>query len=634
MVVEQELLPYWTWLLGDWWQGGHELGAFLMFVIVAAVLTFIGILLGYLVAMVRNGPMKAGDITYRVVSTGISELGRTSWRRVWALARHAFKESVRRRVFAALVVFFIVLMFGGWFLETGYRDPGKLFFSFALTTTTYLVLFIALILSAFSLPQDFKSKTIFTLVTKPVRAGDIVLGRILGLALVGTVILLVMAAANAVFVWRMLDHSHQVDTASVEDILDSKGQVIGRKGRTLAAQGHRHEIDLDTTGQGTAVYANGHEHALSAVDRGGQTDYSVSGPLDIMKARVPYYGQLEFEKNGVPVPRGVSVGDEWTYRSFIEGGTSDTAVWTFHNIDSSKLRTSSEGTQVLPIELIVRVFRTYKGVIGQGIQGSMRLRNPDTGVESFLWTFTAKDAGGGIASAEDKQRDPDSDLPSLNTFSWPTKLDDREDKPIDLLKDLVTKDGRLQVQVQCLDSQQYFGFAQPDGFVRLRDGSPLWNYCKAQVSIWVQMLLVIAIAVAASTLVNGPVSMLFATAFIALGFFRDEFVGVALGTEAGGGPLEALVRLVTQRNLTTGLESGSSTAVDLMKAVDSVLQFIMLCVTYVLPDFSGYSSVRYVAEGFDIPLNKVCQDLTFGLAYVAGVFIFGYFFLRTREVAK
>jgi hypothetical protein len=71
-----------------------------------------------------------------------------------------------------------------------------------------------------------------------------------------------------------------------------------------------------------------------------------------------------------------------------------------------------------------------------------------------------------------------------------------------------------------------------------------------------------------------------------------------------------------------------------MKAVDSVLQYIMLSVTYVLPDFSSYSSVRYVAEGFDIPWNKIGQDLTVGLAYVAGVFICGYFFLRTREVAK
>jgi hypothetical protein len=60
----------------------------------------------------------------------------------------------------------------------------------------------------------------------------------------------------------------------------------------------------------------------------------------------------------------------------------------------------------------------------------------------------------------------------------------------------------------------------------------------------------------------------------------------------------------------------------------------MLSLTYVLPDFNSYSTVGYVAYGFDIPINKVFQDLTMGLAYVAGVCVLGYFLLRTREVAK
>ena len=42
-----------------------------------------------------------------------------------------------------------------------------------------------------------------------------------------------------------------------------------------------------------------------------------------------------------------------------------------------------------------------------------------------------------------------------------------------------------------------------------RTRSPLWNYIKAQLGIWVQMVLVIAIGVTCSTLLNGPVAMLF-----------------------------------------------------------------------------------------------------------------------------
>jgi hypothetical protein len=313
------------------------------------------------------------------------------------------------------------------------------------------------------------------------------------------------------------------------------------------------------------------------------------------------------------VARGISVGNEWTYRSFIEGGTPAAAVWTFSGIDESMLRKDDEG-QVLPLELIVRVFRTYKGNIEAGIQGSMQLRNPDAkDIKSDLWTFTAKDA-------------------SINTFDWPRNLDDANRKPIDLLDDLVTKDGRLEVVVQCLDRAQYYGFAQPDGYIRRPDGNPLWNFCKAHASIWVQMVLVITIGVACSTLVNGPVAMMFTLAFITLGFFRQFFINVAIGKQVGGGPLESLYRLVTQMNQMSPLPENIGT--QLIQAVDLVLKQGMYSLSHVLPDFRSLNTVGYVSYGFNIPMNHLAQDLTVCLAYLAGLFVIGYFFLRTREVAK
>src|SRR4029079_10545738 len=166
---------------------------------------------------------------YKVVVNGFRELIHTSPRRVWAIARLAIKESIRRRVIVALAIYIVILLFAGCFLQTGYREPGKLFFSVVLTASTYLVLMIALLVSAFSLPNDFKSKTIYTVVTKPVRAGDIVLGRILGFTIVGTVLLAVMGLCSAVFVWRMLDHTHTVKIESLEDIVDSHNKVTGKK---------------------------------------------------------------------------------------------------------------------------------------------------------------------------------------------------------------------------------------------------------------------------------------------------------------------------------------------------------------------------------------------------------------------
>ena len=188
------------------------------------------------------------------------------------------------------------------------------------------------------------------------------------------------------------------------------------------------------------------------------------------------------------------------------------------------------------------------------------------------------------------------------------------------------------VRIQCFDRGQYYGFAQPDLYLRLPEENPLPNFAKVCLSIWVQMVLVIAIGVTCSTVVNGPVAMMFTVAFLTLGLFREFFVNVATGKQVGGGPIESLVRLVTQQNVITTMEDNFGTR--LMHVVDGIFQRAMLSLAYVLPDFRSFDTAAYVADGFNIPANKICQDLTIGLAYVAGMFVCGYFLLRTREVAK
>jgi ABC-type transport system involved in multi-copper enzyme maturation permease subunit len=610
MVLENAPLDFLTWLFG----GAGEIGALPRFLITVLVLGVLALLVGFLTALIRYGPLKAGDLTYRVVTNGMAELARTSPRRTWAIARLAIKESFRRRVIVALVVFFLILLFAGWFLRTDYQQPAKLLFSFVLTATTYLVLMIALLLAAFSLPNDFKSKTIYTVVTKPVRAGDIVLGRILGFTVVGTIMLAIMSLFGYLFVVRTLYHTHEVDVARLEEVVDADGNVVGKTGRTTLDDYHRHEVELDAEGNGKALSTNEHEHKIANVGTVDTPKYVVAGPEGYLRATVPQYGRLRFlDRRGAPAPRGISVGNEWTYRSFIEGGSAAAAIWLLDGINESVLRTDPEGKKYLPLELIVRVFRSYKGNIEEGIQGSIRLRNPDNpNVKSNEDFFTAKDA-------------------SINRLDIPVKLYNGQQE-IDLLKDLVTKDGRLEVVVQCLDSAQYFGFAQPDLYLRLPDASPVLNYVKAQLGIWVQMVLVIAIAVTASTLLNGPVAMLFTVSFILLGFFKEFFVAVASGKQVGGGPIESLVRLVTQKNQITGLDR--SFGVQVMEWVDWVLKQAMLSLAQVLPDFRSLSTVDYVAYGFNIPTNKISQDVAVTAAYVLGLCIIGYFCLRTREVAK
>ncbi len=611
MVLEQDILPYLQWLLG----GADTFGALPRFLLVVLGIGLLGLVGGYIVAAARHGLLRGGDITYRTVSAGFRELFEMSPRRIWALARLAMKEAWRRRVWVALAVFIVILVFAGWFLKTDHQDPAKLYISFVLTATTYLVLGIALLLSAFSLPGDFKSKTIYTVVTKPVRSGEIVLGRILGFSLIGSLLLVTMAVCSYVFVTRSLGHTHVVEIGSIKTLPGGEGATEGRTSREAY---HRHFIEADAEKNGLAISNHGHFHRLEP--RGD--DLRVLQAEDFMRARVPRWGTLQFlNRQGVGKERGISVGSEWTYRSFIEGSSQAAAVWTFDRISPPRFLDNpdfSDEEKGLPIGLIVRVFRTHKGVIGKPITGSIQVRNPETGLSSELIPFGALDA-------------------KVDERNIPRKLTSTEGEKIDLYEDIVSN-GQLQIVVQCLERGQYFGFAKPDCYLRLPDGSPVVNFIKVYLSIWVQMVIVIAIGVSVSTLLSGPVAMLFTVSFIMLGFFRDFFVGVATGqlgsgtTLYGGGPLESLVRIVTQQNVMSPLKAGG--AEPAIQGVDSVLRFLMQSLAQVLPDFSSFSTVNFAAYGYDVPAERVFQDLTVCLAYIAGLAVIGYFLLRTREVAK
>ena len=112
---------------------------------------------------------------------------------------------------------------------------------FVLTATNYLILALALFISAFSLPEDIKSKTIYTIVTKPVRATEIVLGRMVGFVMVGTLLLVPMGVASYFFVERGLDHTHY-EVADVEEV--GRGRL---QGETDYVQYHSHGFTIDAS---------------------------------------------------------------------------------------------------------------------------------------------------------------------------------------------------------------------------------------------------------------------------------------------------------------------------------------------------------------------------------------------------
>jgi hypothetical protein len=601
MILEEPIIPFGDWLLPH----------LLVFLMVVPALGALGLFVGYLLAAVHHGPVAALALTVRTVATSLSELGDMSLRRVVAMARLAFKEAVRNKVLVAFAVFVVFLLFAGWFLDVRSDSPERLYLSFVLKWTNYLILILAMFLSAFSLPNDMKQRTIYTIVTKPVRAWEIVIGKTLGFVTVGSVLILLMWTVGYVFVVRGLRHTHAVDAASVSAAdAPSSEQAGAMQGRTTEDSYHRHDFSVDAQGLGATDIRMGHWHEVTAVGEGAAREYQIGPPRGTLQARVPIFGNLRFlDSSGQPADKGISVGKEWGYRGYIEGGTHAAAIWRFEGVTQRRF------PRRLPLEMTIRVFRTYKGEIERGIQGTIILSNPETGLESTPIGFTAHEFT------------PDTKpIPrELKSLAADGKVID-----IDLYDDLV-HNGTLDVKIQCIENQQYFGAAQADVYLRAADGWFWVNFAKGYLSIWFQMVLVTSLGVAFSTFLSGPVAMLATLGSFVTGYFSQFIVDVATGEAEGGGPIESTIRIFKQYNLVLELDEGVGRSV--VQGFDSILLIVMQAAAYVLPNLGQFGTTNFIAYGFDVPSALIAQHFAITAAYCLVITCAGYFLLKTREIA-
>jgi hypothetical protein len=605
MVLEQEIPKFAAWI-GP---------ALLWYLFAGSLVAVFAAGLAWLSQSVLYGPLAAGDRVYRGVLTGLADLAGMSPRRIWALARLAIQESLRRNVLVALALFLLIVLFAGWFLDPKSVNPGKLYLGFILGATNLLVCLVTLVLSVFSLPADIKAKAIQTVTTKPVRTGEIVLGRIIGFSIVGAVLLAIMGLIGWGFVVRSVSHGHDVAVEDVVEIKDVGGAVTGLEGRTSLDRGHRHRFDLDAAGNGWTDNVQGHRHAVSRSASGG---YAVGTPEGILEARRPLRGTLRFlDREGRPSTKGISVGSEWTYRQYIEGGSLAAAIWKFEGISEQ------EYADGLPLEMTVRVFRTYKGVIEKGIKGSVRVRNPASGLQSDPFYFTAREF-------------------TIDSLFIPRKLastsTDGGTRQVDLFQDIVA-DGRVEVILQCLEPAQYYGVAQADFYLRAGNGSFALNYAKSCLGILFSMLLVTAMGVMFSTFLGGPLALFATLAVVLIGQFREFiqrlFESQVTGDSSivpGGGPIESLYRIVTQASIT--VELTPSPVVQIMKTVDTFLLAPMRLLAGIFPSLSSLGTSDFVAGGFDIPFDLVAEHGMETLGYLLAFFIAGAFCLKAREVAS
>jgi ABC-type transport system involved in multi-copper enzyme maturation permease subunit len=589
------LNPDHFWTYSEWL---FQQGALFNGVLLAIILSVLGFLFCYIVSVFKHGPsegfLKVSQIIGQLFTV---DLPKMSPRRIYAVAKLAVKESIRKKVLVLVGIFVVGMMFAGWYLDPNAEYPARLYISFVLTATTYLVLLMALFISCFSIPADIKSRTIYTITTKPVRPLELFLGRVFGFTAIGTFVLAIMGLLSYIFVVRGLDHDHEVVS------LDP----TGRSGETSFDTRHRHTFTLNAEGRGTTNEVKGHRHIVTKVG----DKAVVGGPIDDLTARIPIYARgLSFTGRDGEKNEGYNVGYMSEYQKYIEGDSLSRAVWRFEGVDKTLFK------DVILYDLTISAFRTYKGDIVTPVGGLIHFRSTDGRVKSEDEPFKVKEF----------QVDRRSVRTKLKGFI--------EDKPADLdFFNDIAADGSFEVVIRCQDRGQYLGMAAADIYLRPADLQFWWNFVKGYISIWLQMFIVICFGTMFSTFLSGPVAVIATVAALILGFFGFFVDDLVKNTSKGGGPIESLIRLPTQMGSQIELELGNEKLQSAIFMLDRGLVTAVSRLKDAVPNFSQLDTSNFVAYGYNIFGGLLGRHLTIAFCYFVLTALVSYFFLKTREMA-
>jgi len=515
---------------------------------------------------------------------GLHDFLNLSPKRVWAISRLTILEAWRRKALWVFAVFAVLMMFAGWFLDSELRADMQLknAVSFALTTVLWLSIPVLLLLSCWGIPEDIRVRSLHTVVTKPVRRNEIVMGRILGFSTVSATIVAIMGVVGYVWVLRQVPENDQPRLSTWDRISLAVGLLPNIS------------IEADP------------EKNLPAIDEPAKKF-----------CRTPVYGRLEFvDREGAVANKGINTGDIWEFRSYIEGGTKSAARYKFP-VD--------EPVDQIKMESRFEAFRTHKGRIGQSLLVRYVLVNPKTSLRVPLPSFEIKEFSLNEQFIKREVSYYDEDIKDTRT--------------VDVFKDLVyfdeddkIKHNVLQIEVQCLDSGQYLGMARTDFFIRLPDRTFLMGYMKAVFGIWLLTVFVVSIGVTASTFVKGPIATLLTFSVLIVGQgFREFMIKLITGEQKGGGPLESWYRLVTHMNDT--LELPDTVSIQIMQGIDKVLLSGLWLMQHLIPDLSTFVMSPYVANGFDVPWGvAMFRSIAMTIGYLIPCLLVGYYCLTLREL--
>lgn len=532
--------------------------------------------------------------------------------RIYALAKLSFKEALRFRVLWVLIALVMLPYFFRSILLSNTRpaDEFRVMILGASIWLTLLVLIVAVIISAISLPNDIKNLTIHTVVTKPVERFEIVLGRFFGYAGLMSIALAAMTGISLIFInLANVDDKAKAETAKARVPVRGKLEFASRK------------ADFD----GTNV--------------GREFDYRkyIAGNVESSQRAIWHYFEIPASTTS---PEGDVVPVEFTFDVYkLTKGVENQGVdVTFrivtHKVPQSPPRPDQRGDWQ---------WSDKPGEARGAGEDRRRAYEADLAALPKGTANARPGTPGWVRMNELAQKHGVYEIRNKPVFDYTVA---GVEVPAGLFRNAAEgdpgleegRDGnrrprpRLSIYVKCESAGQLLGVAEPDLYLLEANQSFTVNFVKGMIGLWCRLCIVIGLAIACSTYLSGVLSLLLTSMIFLLGYATDHLNDLATNRNIGGGPFQTISQLMRTETPTTPFGDSSSAKAVLL--ADRGWAWVVRRIQNVIPDVESFSWTHFVSEGFNVNGEYLVINLLMLVGYLFPWAVLSYYLLKSREVAS
>ena len=164
---------------------------------------------------------------------------------IWAVATNTIKQALRMKIAAVFIILLVVLLpvMGASMTGDG-TLKGRLqtFVSYGLSLTSLLLCLLTIIVSIYSLTSDIEQRQIYTVLTKPVRRFQLLLGKLLGVILLDVALLILFSA----IIYAITIYTPKFANANEEENLQAKNEFYTARATLKPPQVNVSREVLDT----------------------------------------------------------------------------------------------------------------------------------------------------------------------------------------------------------------------------------------------------------------------------------------------------------------------------------------------------------------------------------------------------